>query len=75
MFKKDGKGILVAVGGGESGKITGDSIKIIEKFIEFAGGIDKAKIVVMTVATNDPENAGERYEELFESKVQKFRTR
>jgi cyanophycinase len=65
MFKKDGKGILVAVGGGESGKITGDSIKIIEKFIEFAGGIDKAKIVVMTVATNDPENAGERYEELF----------
>ncbi|HEX8289201.1 MAG TPA: cyanophycinase [Pyrinomonadaceae bacterium] len=65
MFKKDGRGILVAVGGGESGNITKDSIKIIEKFLEYAGGINKAKIVVMTVATNDPENAGERYEELF----------
>lgn len=65
MFKKDGKGILVAVGGGESGEITKDSIKIIEKFIEYSGGTDKAKIVLMTVATNDPENARERYEELF----------
>ncbi|HEY0657396.1 MAG TPA: cyanophycinase [Pyrinomonadaceae bacterium] len=65
MFKKDGRGILVAVGGGESGNITKDSIKIIEKFIEYAGGPNKAKIVVMTVATNDPANAGERYEELF----------
>lgn len=65
MFKKDGKGILVAVGGGESGNITKDSIKIIEKFLEFAGGMDKAKIVIMTVATDKPENAGERYDELF----------
>jgi cyanophycinase len=65
MFKKDGRGILVAVGGGESGKITEDSIKIIEKFLEYAGGADKAKIIVMTVATDNFEEAGERYEELF----------
>ena len=65
MFKKDGKGILVAVGGGESGEITNDSVNIIEKFIEYAGGVEKAKIVLMTVATNDPENADERYKELF----------
>ena len=65
MFKKDGRGILVAVGGGESGNITEDSIQIIKKFLEFAGGVNKARIIVMTVATNKPENAGERYEELF----------
>jgi cyanophycinase len=65
MFNKDGRGILVAVGGGESGNITEDSIQIIKKFLEYAGGVNKAKIVVMTVATDKPENAGERYEELF----------
>ncbi|MCU1290890.1 MAG: cyanophycinase [Acidobacteria bacterium] len=65
MFKKEDKGILVAVGGGESADITDDSIKIIEKFIEYSGGINKAKIIVMTVATNKPEEARERYEELF----------
>jgi cyanophycinase len=66
MTKKEGKGSLIAVGGGESSTITGDSIKIIEKFLELSGGLSKAKIIVMTVATDSPEDAEERYREVFE---------
>lgn len=66
MTKKDPKGSLVAVGGGESANITEDSLKIIEKFLELSGGLNKARIVVMTVATDDPKDAEERYEEVFE---------
>ncbi|HEX8636975.1 MAG TPA: cyanophycinase, partial [Pyrinomonadaceae bacterium] len=66
MFNKDGKGILIAVGGGESGEITKDSIKIFERFLEYAGGLENAKILIMTVATNNPEDAGKRYQELFD---------
>ena len=66
MFNKDGKGILVAVGGGESAEITKDSIKIFERFLEYAGGLEKAKIVIMTVATDNPKDAGKRYQELFD---------
>jgi cyanophycinase len=66
MTKKDGKGSLIAVGGGESSNITDDSLKIIEKFLELAGGLNKARIVVMTVATDDPEGTQERYREVFE---------
>jgi cyanophycinase len=75
MTKKEGLGSLVAVGGGESTEITDDSIKIIEKFLELAGGLDKAKILVMTVATDNPEDAAERYEEVFERlKFKNFET-
>lgn len=57
---------MIAVGGGESADITEDSLTIIERFLELAGGLKKAKILVMTVATDDPEDAAERYEKVFE---------
>ncbi|HEX8248907.1 MAG TPA: cyanophycinase [Pyrinomonadaceae bacterium] len=66
MSKKETKGSLVAVGGGESSEITEDSLKIIEKFLELSGGINKARIILMTVATDNPEDARRRYEEVFE---------
>jgi cyanophycinase len=66
MTKKAMKGSLVAVGGGESGEITEDSLKIMEKFLDLAGGISKAAIVLMTVATDDPKDAARRYEVLFD---------
>ncbi len=65
-MKKEGKGSLIAVGGSESGNITEDSLKIIEMFLEFSGGLSKARIIVMTVATDDPEDAEGRYREVFE---------
>jgi hypothetical protein len=49
MTKKETKGSLVAVGGGESTDITEDSVKIIEKFLELSGGLSKARIILMTV--------------------------
>ncbi|HEY0459663.1 MAG TPA: cyanophycinase [Pyrinomonadaceae bacterium] len=68
MTKKENgsRGGLVAVGGGESANITEDSLKIIERFLQLAGGLNKAKILVMTVATDSPEDAAERYKEVFE---------
>jgi cyanophycinase len=66
MSKKETKGSLVAVGGGESSEITEDSLKIIEKFLELSGGKSKARIILMTVATDSPEDARKRYEEVFE---------
>ena len=66
MTKKNGKGSLIAVGGGESAEITEDSIKIMERFLQLSGGLNKAKVFVMTVATDDPKNAAERYDELFD---------
>jgi cyanophycinase len=66
MTKKETKGSLVAVGGGESANITDDSLKIIEKFLELSGGLNKARIVLMTVATDSPDDAQKRYEEVFE---------
>jgi cyanophycinase len=66
MSKKETKGSLVAVGGGESSEITEDSLKIIEKFLELSGGMTKARIILMTVATDSPEDARKRYEEVFE---------
>src|SRR5437868_3799427 len=75
MTKKEGKGSLIAVGGGESAEITENSIKIIERFLELSGGLDKAKILVMTVATDNPEDAAERYKEVFERlKFKNFET-
>jgi cyanophycinase len=64
--KKETKGDLIAVGGGETSEITEDSLKIIRKFIELSGGFNKAKVIVMTVATDNPKAAEERYKEVFE---------
>jgi cyanophycinase len=73
VTKKEGRGNLIAVGGGESGTITDDSLKIIEKFLELSGGSSKARIIVMTVATDKPEDAEKRYREVFERlKFKKF---
>jgi cyanophycinase len=73
VTQKEGKGSLIAVGGGESGTITDDSLKIIEKFLELSGDSSKARIVVMTVATDKPEDAEKRYREVFELlKFKKF---
>jgi cyanophycinase len=66
VTKKESRGSLIAVGGGESSNITNDSLKIIEKFLELSGGISKARIVVMTVATDDPQGTESRYREVFE---------
>lgn len=66
MPKKQTKGSLVAVGGGESSEITEDSLKIVEKFLELSGGVNKAQVILMTVATDDPEDAVQRYEQLFD---------
>jgi cyanophycinase len=65
MTKKADKGSLIAVGGGESSDITEDSLKIIGKFLELSGGLNKAKVIVMTAATDDPVGAAERYREVF----------
>lgn len=66
MPRKEGRGSLIAVGGGESSDITEDSLKIIEKFLEVSGGLNKARIILMTVATDSPEDALKRYEEVFD---------
>jgi cyanophycinase len=66
MVKKEETGNLIAVGGGESSDITEDSIKIFEKFLELSGGAEKARIILMTVATDKPEESEERYGKFFE---------
>jgi cyanophycinase len=73
--KKEGRGYLVAGGGGESSDITEDTIKIFEKFIAFAGGAEKARVVLMTVATDEPQDAEARYKKVFERlKFKNFET-
>ena len=75
MVKKEGTGNLIAVGGGESSDITEDSIKIFENFLELSGGAEKARIVLMTVATDKPEESEERYKKIFEHlKFKNFET-
>lgn len=75
MVKKEGAGNLVVVGGGESSDVTEDSIKIFEKFLELSGGAEKARIVLMTVATNNPEESEETYKKIFENlKFNNFET-
>jgi cyanophycinase len=64
-INKNGRGALIVVGGGESSEITDDSIKILEKFIELSGGAEKAQIVLMTVATDKPEEAEQTYKKVF----------
>jgi cyanophycinase len=62
MSKNEVKGSLIAIGGGE----LLDSDVIINEFIKLAKGKAKAKIVVLTVATEKPKAAGDSYRYLFE---------
>src|SRR5215211_2994082 len=55
------KGKLVIIGGGEDKE--GDCT-ILKEFVRLAGGA-KARIVVMTVATDEPEDAGAEYKQVF----------
>ena len=50
------KGLLVIIGGGEEKE--GDCT-ILAEFVRLAGG-DKARVVVMTVATDEPEEVSWR---------------
>jgi cyanophycinase len=55
------KGKLVIIGGGEDKE--GDRT-ILKEFVRLAGG-SKARIVVMTVATDEPQEAGAEYKRVF----------
>jgi cyanophycinase len=55
------KGLLFVIGGGEDKE--GDCT-ILAEFVRFAGG-DKARLVVMTVATDEPEEVGDEYQKVF----------
>ena len=54
-------GTLIAIGGGEDKK--GDCA-ILKEFIKLSGG-EKASIVLITTATNTPEESARQYTELF----------
>jgi cyanophycinase len=62
MKISEARGILMAIGGAE--ERTPES-PILKEFVRLAGG-KRAKIVVMTVATNFPEEVGSEYIEVFE---------
>jgi cyanophycinase len=55
------KGLLFAIGGGEDKE--GDCT-ILNEFVRMAGG-DRSRIVVMTAATDEPEEAGDEYAGVF----------
>jgi cyanophycinase len=55
------KGLLFVIGGGEDKE--GDCT-ILAEFVRLAGG-DKARLVVMTVATDEPEEVGLEYQKTF----------
>jgi cyanophycinase len=57
MKLKGAKGKLVIIGGGEDKK--GDCV-ILKEFIRLAGN-SKSRVVVMTVATDEPEESGAEY--------------
>ncbi|MBD3880223.1 cyanophycinase [Phormidium tenue FACHB-886] len=61
-FNPDPKGMLVIIGGAEDRD--GDC-HILREFIRLAGG-RRARIVVLTAATSEPEEAGYTYIDLFE---------
>lgn len=62
MKLTEARGILMAIGGAE--ERTPES-PILKEFVRLAGG-KKANIVVMTVATDSPEEVGAEYIEVFE---------
>lgn len=55
------RGTLMAIGGGEDKK--GDCL-ILKEFVRFAGN-EKAKIVILTTATDSPEETASEYEKIF----------
>src|SRR3954447_15583258 len=55
------KGALIVIGGHEDK--TGEK-EILRQFVSMSGG-DRAKLVIMTTASQKPKNAGREYEELF----------
>jgi cyanophycinase len=61
MKRKNAKGKLVIIGGAEDKK---DDRTILKEFVQLAGG-SKARIVVMTVATDLPEEVGDEYTKVF----------
>jgi cyanophycinase len=62
MKAKEVKGKLVIVGGAED---KASDSTILKEFVRLAGG-SKARIVVMTAATNLPEEVGDEYTKTFE---------
>ncbi|MGC1395150.1 MAG: cyanophycinase, partial [Coleofasciculaceae cyanobacterium] len=62
MAVNEPKGQLLIIGGAEDKE--GDCL-ILREFVRRAGGVN-ARIVVMTVATNLPEEVGRTYTEVFE---------
>ena len=57
------QGTLIAIGGGDDTK---NDYLIIREFIKRAGG-EKAEIVVLTTATDSPQETGDEYTKLFKS--------
>lgn len=57
------KGKLIIIGGAEDKK---DECTILKKLIELSGG-NKANIVILTIATEHPEETGREYTEIFNS--------
>lgn len=58
------KSILIAVGGGELAK----AADVLDVFISLVKKKSDARIVVMTIATEEPERAGKKYNNLFRKK-------
>ncbi|HZG53045.1 MAG TPA: cyanophycinase [Pyrinomonadaceae bacterium] len=56
------KGLLFVIGGGEDKE--GDCT-ILAEFVRLAGGRRRARLVVMTVATDEPEEVGREYRKVF----------
>jgi cyanophycinase len=61
MTKENKNRCLFAIGGGELAAVE----EIIEEFINCAGGKQKARIVVMTAATDNPKAAAAKYRRIF----------
>lgn len=61
MKLTEARGRLVVIGGHEDKK---DNPRILERFVQLAGDKD-AHIVIMTVATDKPEEVGKQYTEVF----------
>ncbi|MDQ4122135.1 MAG: cyanophycinase [Acidobacteriota bacterium] len=62
MKLSEARGVLVAVGGAED---RSPESPILKEFVRLAGG-KRANIVVMTVATDSPEETGAEYIEVFQ---------
>ncbi|HEV2864077.1 MAG TPA: cyanophycinase [Pyrinomonadaceae bacterium] len=61
MELSEAKGRLMAIGGGD---LTKDGAPLLKEFVKLARG-PRARVVVMTPATDDPEAAAKEYEQAF----------